>query len=56
MFFDFFIGIIGGTVKVIPEHFTIVDKMRDTLRMSVFDSLERKNDPCKSDSPRFYPF
>ena len=41
---------------MIPEHLTIFDKMRDTLPMSVFNSLERKNDPCKSDSPRFYPF
>ena len=37
-------------VEVIALHFTFVDKMRDTLPFLVFNSLERKNDPCKSDS------
>ena len=30
--------------------------MRDTLPFLVFNSLERKDDPCKSDGPTFYPF
>ena len=42
------------TVKVRALHFTYVDKMRDTLPFLVLISLERKNEPCKSDSPTFY--
>ena len=30
--------------------------MRDTLPFLVFNSLERKDDPCKSDSQTLYPF
>ena len=43
-------------VKVIAQDFTFFEKMRDTLPFFVYNSLERKNDPCKSDSPTFYPF
>ena len=35
-------------VKVIAQHFTLFEKMRDTLPFLVFNSLERKDDPCKS--------
>ena len=41
---------------MIAEHFIIFEKIGDTLTMSVLNSLESKNDPCKSDSPKFYPF
>ena len=30
--------------------------MRETLLFLVLNSLEGKNDPCKSDCPTFYPF
>ena len=42
------------TVKLIAQHFTFVDEMRDTVPFLVFNSLERKDDP--SDNPTFYPF
>ena len=37
-------------VKVIPQHFTLLKKLRDSLPFIVFNSLERKDNPCKSDS------
>ena len=40
----------------LAQHFTPFEKMRDTLPVLVFYSLERKDDPCKSDSQTFYPF
>ena len=39
---------------MIVEHLTLFEKMRDPLPFVVFNSLERKNDPCKSDSPTMY--
>ena len=38
---------------MIAQHFTLLEKMRDTLPFSVFNSLERKEDPCKSYSEHF---
>ena len=32
---------------MIAEHFTVFEKMGDTIPMSEFNSLERKNNPCK---------
>ena len=43
-------------VKVIAQHFTLFEKLRDTLPFLVFNSLERKDDPCKSDSQHFTLF
>ena len=42
-------------VKVIVEHLTLFKKkMRDPLPFVVLNFLERKNFPCKSDSPTMY--
>ena len=41
---------------MIAEYFIVFEKMGDTLPILVFNSLEKKNDPCKSDSPKLYPF
>ena len=43
-------------VKVIAQHYTFFEKMRDTFPFLVFNSLERKDYPCKSDSQTFYTF
>ena len=42
-------------VKVIAQQVTLFEKKRDTLPFLVFNSLERKNDPCKSEGPTLYP-
>ena len=41
---------------MIAQHFTIFEKLRYTLPVIVFNSLERKDDPCKSDSQHFSLF
>ena len=41
---------------MIAHYFTLFEKNRDTLDILVFSTLERKEDPCKSDSSTFYPF
>ena len=41
---------------MIAQHCTLLEKMRDTLPFLVFNSLERKDDPCKSDGRTFYPY
>ena len=41
---------------MIAQHFTLLEKMRDTVSFLVFNSLERKDDPCKSDGRTFYPY
>ena len=55
---QYFIHQRGRTtpVKVIAQHFTLFEKISDTLPFLVFNSFERKDDPCKSDSGTFYPF
>ena len=42
-------------VKVIAQNCSFFEKMRDTVPFLLFNSLERKNNPCKSDGPTFYP-
>ena len=34
----------------------VLKTCNDNLDLLVFSSLERKDDPCKSDSPTFYQF
>ena len=41
---------------MIAQYFTLFEKMRGTLPFLVFNSLERKDDPCKSDSQHFTLF
>ena len=41
---------------MIAHYFTLFEKIRGTLDLLVFSSLERKDDPCKSDSSTFYLF
>ena len=50
------VAIVAKFIWMIAQHFTLLEKMRDTLLFLVFNSLERKDEPCKSDSPTFYPF
>ena len=38
------------------QHLTIFEKMRETLPFLVFNSLETKDDPFKSDRPTFTIF
>ena len=43
-------------MKVIVQQVTLFEKKRDTLSFLVFNSLERNDVPCKSDSLTYLPF
>ena len=43
-------------MKVIVQQVTLFEKKRDTLPFLVFNSLERNDVPCKSDSQHFTLF